>query len=172
MLLRHDLMEMICSDEKDLIMEHYIRAVRLRLKFPGVSLPWIPPEKLWIPGCHVVAHAYAQVFGAKAVDGEHAYFKGREVSETGQTCIDLSTYAHSWNILEINDNLSLILDIYPDIGCPMMPVLLKNPHPAYWVPTDELFKRQIVKTLKESEQFPIEVRVVAEAFQKIGSVGS
>lgn len=166
MLARKDLWELAQLDKDNLIYQHYINAVNIRLGFQGVQYPWYPEGKLVTPSCHDVAHAYAIAFDVEAVDGECAHFRGPFDAPDGTLGVDVSTYMHSWCRVRVADGVAAILDIYPDVGMPMMPIILRDPHPGYWEPHDEEFEEQVRANLK-GPHFENAVQILACEFLRL-----
>jgi len=168
MLLRKEMHEVLKDEAIEQVMDHYFMAHFIRLKMPPAfeCVSFSDTPSMRIPSCHVMAHAFARTFSLTPVDGEHAFIErsilsDEEVAEE----VHMSTYIHSWIEIEIPDGEMFILDLFPDKLCPILPVLHKAPHPAYWVPKDRKAKR-VFRKLKERNEFWQDVETVAEEMKK------
>jgi hypothetical protein len=169
MMRREELSELLAKDKNGLIIEHYTRMVRLRLRFDGIVLPGMEEGKVWMPECHTVARAYSMAFGLPYVDGMFTYISAERYKRLSKKPIyDLSSYAHSWNVVEIEGERVAILDMFPDIGASMMPILMKHPAPMYGVPEgDPIFKREIEDKLLVDPDLESDVELVAAEFRRL-----
>lgn len=144
----------------------YRLALEVRLRLP----PFIqqePPFRTdpYSPGCHQVAHAFARISGATAVDGEHAVVVDIDPAVDGTDFqVNFSTILHSWIEFETKSGLRFILDIFPDEGCPVFPVLYRAPHPAYWIPVD--VERVNALKVLSSESFQTQVTTLEEIMRR------
>jgi len=167
-MYREKFFRLLEKDEKGAIIEHYTRMVRLRLKFKGVVTPETEADKVWIPECHTVARAYERVYGLPYVDGEFTFISNRkEKGISKKPFYEVSAYAHSWNVVEHNGEPLAILDMFPDIGAPVMPVLLPYPSPQYRVREDPDFKKKILQPLQQDPHLERDVELVASEFRRL-----
>lgn len=140
------------------------RAIRVRTHLPGL-MPWeVSSVKVWrLPVCHDVSHAFAEVFGGTAVDGIYIFPKSFEARE-GQDIVEFTTLGHSWVEFEAGAT-RFILDIYPDEGCAIYPVVFLAPNPSYVYQSDKL-KLLDAERLQEAE-FRRKVGQIADEMRKI-----
>jgi len=138
MLVRPDLFRVLGPADEEEIGRIYRLALELRLRLPGFlreRRPFLP--RPYSPGCHQVAHAFGRVAAIATVDGEHAIFTRIVPDPAGKEFdMDCTTMLHSWNEFSTPGGERFILDIFPDEGCAVLPVLYRSPHPAYWIPED------------------------------------
>jgi hypothetical protein len=108
-------------------------------------------------------------FGIPYVDGMFTFISAERYTWLSKKPIyDLSSYAHSWNVVEIRGERVAILDMFPDTGAPMMPILMKHPAPMYGVPeSNPIFKREIEDKLRADPDLESDVELVAAEFQRL-----
>lgn len=80
MLVRTDLLGFLKQDPSGLILRHFYRAVKIRVRFNGLSVPH--SDRIIRPTCHEVARAYAQAFDVKYEDGL-ALYVSQVIDEVG-----------------------------------------------------------------------------------------
>lgn len=139
MLTRPDLFREATDEDEAEIELLYRLALEIRLRLPPfIQQEWPFRTDPYSPGCHQVAHAFARIAGATAIDGEHAVIVDIDPEVDGtEFKVNFATILHSWVEFETRSGLRFILDIFPDEGCPIMPLLYRAPNPAYWIPVDE-----------------------------------
>ena len=169
MLIRDALRKIVLDqDAKGSVLDHYIRAVTIQLQFDGVRLPWMADGEVMIPGCHVAAYAYARAFGVGVVDGMCTFVSGHKTTRWTRRRVSLvKSTAHSWNVIQVNSTTSVILDIFPDDRFSMGPVLLRHPHPAYWVPKSARFRQELIRQGLGGVEFSSTVDAVVAEFHRI-----
>lgn len=157
MLLRYDTLSLYDNEARNIVREASVRAYAVRLWIADWIHSITPTGDHIIPSCHVVAHAFARTFGYEAIDGEHAYICGVKTSRWfDKMRVDSTTMLHSWVELETAKKNRFILDIFPDEGCSIFPVLYRAPHPAYWIPADRK-RAEVLRGLVQSAVFQSEV---------------
>lgn len=169
MLFRVDMLNLGDEEAWTLVRKMSVEAYSVRLWLP--DLVWLKAEGGGgiIPSCHVVAHAFAQVFGYQAVDGEHFDVERVEVVEGGKEVeVGHTTYLHSWVEATTTKGSRFILDVFPDVGGSIFPVLYRAPHPAYWLPLD-VERRSILGKLPTNPEFQREVAALTEQIRDIAS---
>jgi hypothetical protein len=167
MLFRLDVLELGDAEAWHLVRKMSVEAYSFRLWLSDIV--WLEAEggQGIIPSCHVVAHAFAQVFGYAAVDGEHFDTHAVEVVEGGKEIeVQQTTYLHSWVEATTNQGNRFILDVFPDVGGSIFPVLYRAPHPAYWIPKDEE-RRNVLQQLLHRPSFHRGVLALAEQISKM-----
>ena len=167
MLFREGLRESLRDSEIRELKRMLLLAITVRYEMPR-AVEWrrFPRRLYYLPVCHDVAHAFAQVFGGVAIDGEHMFPMETFQTEAGaHEGARFSTLLHSWVEFETSGGNRFILDIYPDVNCPVLPVVLRHPNAAYWVPTDEPRVRELA-TLK-GRKFMKRVQLVADEMRKV-----
>lgn len=166
MLFRYDLLTARDGEAWTAVRLVSIQAFLLRLwANDWLHVPGPKKGELKIPSCHVVAHAFAKAFGYRAIDGEHCYYHGVKVHRDNRSMkVDFSTLLHSWVEIKTEKGNTFILDIFPDEGCSVFPVLYRGPHPGYWVPRDPERQRRL-RNMRRSVFFKREVALLTEKMQ-------
>lgn len=167
MLFRIDMLRLGDEEAWTLVRRMSMEAFSLRLWL--TDLVWLenPGGGGIIPSCHVVAHAFAQVFGYTAVDGEHFDADTVEAVEDGKEVeVRHTTYLHSWVEATTGKGNRFILDVFPDVGGSIFPVLYRAPHPAYWLPRDAE-RREVLQNLHRKRSFQHEVRALTKQMREI-----
>lgn len=167
MLFRLDLLRSTDEEAWNLIRRISVEAYSVRLWL--TSFLFVPDSKgrAAIPGCHSVAHAFAKTFGYRAVDGEHCYQNSVRVLRDGVSMrVSSTTLLHSWVECETSRGKRFILDIFPDNGSSIFPVLYEAPHPAYWIPVDEARVRNL-KNLHRRVTFQRDVALLAKNMRRM-----
>ena len=165
MLLRKDFHDVLKQDTGGMILRHFLRAIRIRIKFNGLRMAHTD-ERL-LPNCHEVAHAYARAFDIGVEDGLCTYISGKRIESVGAEAFPVaSQFMHSWNVIQLPNGITVILDIFPDIGLSMMPTLHAHPHPAYSIPEDKNFHTQM-RSILWDPKFDVSVELLADAFRAL-----
>ena len=138
MLLRGDLYRVVSDADIEEIERIYRLATEVRLKLPPyLEAGWLLHRKVYFPECHEVAHAFAAVTGIEAVDGVCVVLTKTEQTDDGSDFgADFAAILHSWNEFSVPGAQRFILDVLPEHGSSVLPVLLQAPHPAYLIPKD------------------------------------
>lgn len=166
MLYRLDFLKSSDAEAWDLIYRISVEAYSVRL-WLSEFLFVTDSQGSKIPCCHRVAHAFAEVFGYKVVDGEHCYQDDVKLLKDGMTMrVHSTTLLHSWVECETSKGKRFILDIFPDDGCSIFPVLYEAPHPAYWIPRDEERVRNL-RNLRRRATFQRDVAQLAKKIRRL-----
>jgi hypothetical protein len=166
-LWKEELAKVLEVDDKGVLKTHLLRILRIKLTFCGLSRP---EGGVWMPGCHHVAYAYAKAFGVEVVDGEKLYCSGHQRSFWSRNIVpQITTYTHSWNRVEIAPDVRVILDIFPDETCSMMPIVVRDPHPAYWQPSDMRSQCRVEAFMEQSKNHDYTKRL-ADEFLRIDAL--
>ncbi|HRH55332.1 MAG TPA: hypothetical protein PK609_00480 [Candidatus Paceibacterota bacterium] len=167
MLLRRDLYRVITDEDEQEIERLFKLALDLRFRLPAyLEEVWLVAGRKYYPECHETAHAFAQIAGIEAVDGEHVVLtKTNCSSEEGDFGANYTTVLHSWNVFEVPSGQKFILDVLPVYDSSILPIVLQAPNPAYWIPKDALR----VNALKQIQEPRMQHRIknLAEAMQKV-----
>lgn len=161
MLFRLDALGLGDAEALEKVRRASIQAFSLRLWLP--ELLFVTNGRATVvPSCHVVAHAFARVFGYEARDGEHCYSGSVELTPDGANMdVHFTTVLHSWVEFETTRGNRFILDVFPDAGGSIFPVLYRAPHPCYWTPKDEE-RVQILDALPGDESFRRDVTMLSK----------
>lgn len=167
-MFRDNFTQGLGESDRKFIIELFQDAVRVRLELPE-HIPcgsFFRKTRYLAPVCHEVAHAFAQVFCGVAVDGEYLFVEGhnRDKQESVSYVLN-SSMLHSWVEVVTEQGTRVILDVFPDKGQSVFPVLFLAPHPAYFVPTDEVVVREL--GLLKRRNFRKRVAIVAKAMQNL-----
>lgn len=104
----------------DLMQEHYSRAVKIRVHFD--SRQFVTNDAPgYIPPCHCVARAYAEVFKVEYVDGWR-----NTIAFDKSEPQPWYRYGHSWNVITFDANVRVVFDLFPEETCSMFPVMLMH----------------------------------------------
>ncbi len=176
MLLRKNAWDLLKEDPEQAIAINIKRVLFVRMYLEPVKLsPDVSGKSLYFePGCHTLAHAFANVFGLKAVDGEHVFFKARSVIPKIKFWrisklfeLEYSSYLHSWVELKLPSERRVIFDLYPAENNSILPIVVAAPNPAYVGPQDE----QASSNLKyiETEDFRNKVSITEEVIRTVAN---
>ncbi len=163
MLVRADFNALLRKDKGRIILTHFWRAVHIRLRFTGQRMA--DSGMVRLPSCHEVAHGYARAFDVKAEDGLGIFISHSGPPERHDMSLT-SGNLHSWNVIPLDGNTSVLLDIYPDMGLTMMPALHPYPHPAYQTPRDHHHREELKKIIFDPN-FDVAVELLADGFRRI-----
>lgn len=164
MLVRADFHRILMRDHDGAVMRHVRRAFRIREKFIGIPLPGT--DKVLLPNCHEVARAYARAFEVAFEDGLVAFVSAAECNGSDTYFLN-SLQVHSWNVITVDHDSKVILDVFPDLGLSMMPVVHPYPHPAYLVSAaaDESLDG-LYETIRRPH-FDVAVELLADEFRRL-----
>lgn len=166
MLVRPDFHRILAQDPHHSVMKHFYRAVHIRQKFSGLPRPG--SDQLLLPNCHEVARGYARAFETDFEDGFVAYVSSTGVTGNQEYFLN-SLQVHSWNVIRVTDEARIILDIFPDVGLSMMPVIHPYPHPAYVVPQDGWLKERI-KEVAYDPMIDVAAELLADEFRRLENI--
>lgn len=166
MLVRSDLLELGDAEAWNRVRRVSIQAFSVRLWLPNLLFT-TNGRKTEIPNCHVMAHAFARVFGYEAKDGEHCYSSNVQLTPN-QADVDVYfiTILHSWVEFETTKGNRFLLDIFPDEGGSIFPILYRAPHHCYWVPQDTE-RVQVLATLLDNKSFQKDVDELSKRITKM-----
>lgn len=167
MLFREDVWKRVDFEDLQFAGKMLQHAIKIRGEVSGYTKD---PYRLWArfrtPVCHDTAHAFAKVFGLTAVDGEHMYASKVYMTPSGlPNGANYTTCVHSWVEFETDGGTRFILDVFPDEGCAIFPVLLLHPNPAYWIPSDSATLRALDLSLRRPI-FKQRVEILAAEMRK------
>ena len=147
MLLRRSVYQVITDADEREIERIYRMAFEMRLRLPAhLTETWLMGGRKYYPECHEAAHAFAEIAGIAAIDGEHAVLTKTEPTDDGiEFSAHFTSVLHSWNEFSVPSGKRFILDLLPEDHSSVFPVLLPAPNPAYWIPKD----RRRTQALKE-----------------------
>lgn len=167
MLFKDRVFDLLSSQDEGVFLPHYKRLVNLRFRAEPMNATGGSKDSVWMPHCHHVSHAYAQAFGVEVVDGEKVFIAQTKTRWFGNFISGkVLRYAHSWNLLSLPSGKRVILDLFPDETCSMLPIVVLDPHPAYTVHWDGLVHRGVQELFaKPDEQERLNI-LVAE-FKRI-----
>ncbi len=162
MLFRLDVLELGDAEAWEKVRRVSVQAFSLRLWLPELLFV-TSGRKTVVPSCHVVAHAFARVFGYEVKDGEHCYSGNVQLTpDQADMDVHFTTVLHSWVEFETAHGNRFILDIFPDEGGSIFPVLYRAPHPCYWIPRDEKRVR-ILAALPTDKSFQRDVTMLSRS---------
>ena len=147
------------------------RAMRVRRLLPSELKVVVEGKPLqYVPPCHVFVRAYGNVFGLQVVDGICVRIEHIESSLTERK-VTIGEIGHSWLELNVAPRCRVILDIFPDLHCPVFPIVQRFPHPAYQRPSTEA-EQTLFRDLKRNAEFNARLADVTAAIQHLAETHS
>lgn len=101
-----------------------------------------------MPSCHEVATSYGLAFNIPIIHGRKIFVcdikhnRFFDIYKAG-----VYNYPHSWNLLPLPSGESIILDLFPNESCSLVPLIVKNPNPAYHAV--EKIEKMVLRELTE-----------------------
>lgn len=104
------------------------RATKIMLHFDNASFLKSPDAIAYEPSCHAVARAYAEAFDVGYQDGWKHTILPRKYLFFWKP---LYRYGHTWNILKPAEDITIVLDLFPEGTCSLMPMMLAQRDARY-----------------------------------------
>jgi|GEM_PF-5802281 len=151
----------------EVMREHIHRVVKIRLYFDNTIFVSQPDQIAVIPTCHAVARAYAEAFNVDVQDGwKHTYLPRKYLFFWKP----MYRYGHTWNIVTVGEKNQVLLDIFPEETCSLLPIMMRKCDSVFYYQKLSKNEQRLMSEHMDTREMTKRVTQLKEEFLRIDAL--